>query len=265
VIDLHCHLLPGIDDGPATLEDSLALARAAAAGGTRTMVATPHIDHRWNVDPATVPAMVERMSGALADAHIELEVRVGGEIALSRLGDLDPQQVQAVRLGGGPYMLLECPHRSTAGTEYPAFIRRLRDRGESIVLAHPERSPTFQRNPDRLAGLVRIGVLTSITAGSLLGTFGSTVQSFALRLLREGLVHNVASDSHEATRRGPEILAGLQAAERELPGVLAQADWLTRGVPEAVLAGTALPARPELPPRRGGVRRWLDRLQDSGT
>jgi protein-tyrosine phosphatase len=257
VIDLHCHLLPAIDDGPATLEDALALARAAAAGGTRTMVATPHIDHRWNVEPTEVAAMVNRMREALAEAHIELDVRAGGEIALSRLADLDPGQLNAVRLGGGPYMLLECPHRPTAGTEFHAFVQRLRHRGEWIVLAHPERSPAFQRSPDRLAGLVRDGVLTSITAGSLLGSFGSTVQSFSLRLLREGLVHNVASDSHDTERRGPALLAGLQAAERELPGALGMADWLTRHVPEAILAGNELPLRPELPARRGGLRRWL--------
>ena len=117
MIDLHCHLLPGIDDGPATLEESLALARAAAAGGTRTMIATPHIDHRWNVEPTEVAGMVDRMREALAEAHIELDVRAGGEIALSRLADLDSAQVKAVRLGGGPYMLLECPHRPTAGTD----------------------------------------------------------------------------------------------------------------------------------------------------
>ncbi len=265
MIDLHCHLLPGIDDGPATLEEALALARAAAAGGTRTMIATPHIDHRWNVEPTEVAGMVDRMREALAEAHIELDVRAGGEIALSRLADLDSAQVQAVRLGGGPYMLLECPHRPTAGTEFHAFVHRLRDRGERIVLAHPERSPAFQRHPDRLAALVRDGVLTSITAASLLGSFGRTVQSFSLRLLREGLVHNVASDSHDAERRGPELLAGLQAAEREVPGALRMADWLTRQVPEAILAGDELPLRPELPQQRGGVRRWLDRLRGSGT
>jgi protein-tyrosine phosphatase len=161
-------------------------------------------------------------------------------------------------------MLLECPHRPTAGTEFHAFVHGLGDQGERIVLAHPERSPVFQRHPDRLAALVRDGVLTSITAASLLGSFGRTVQSFSLRLLREGLVHNVASDSHDAERRGPELLAGLQATEREVPGALRMADWLTRQVPEAILVGDELPLRPELPPQRGGVRRWLDRLRGSG-
>jgi protein-tyrosine phosphatase len=108
-------------------------------------------------------------------------------------------------------------------------------------------------------GLVNAGIVCSITSSALLGRFGGTVRAFALWLLREGLVHNVASDAHEPRRRGPELLAGLQAAERDLPGLLGQADWLTRAVPEAVLAGTPLPERPELPARRGRMRRWLGR------
>jgi protein-tyrosine phosphatase len=263
VIDLHSHLLPGIDDGPKSVEEALALARAAAAAGTRTLVATPHIDHRWKVDPLEVPDRVRRMREALADAHIELDVQQGGEIALTRLTDLDSDQLDAVRLGGGPYILLEAPHRTTSGTEFPIAVDHLRRRGESIVLAHPERSPTFRRNPDTLAALVSGGVLTSITAASLLGTFGTTVQTFSLRLLRDGLVHNVASDSHEAHRRGPELLAGLLAADREVPGMLGQADWLTRDVPAAVLAGHEIPPRPELPQRRAGMRGWLERRQGS--
>lgn len=252
MIDLHCHLLPGIDDGSATVDDALALARAAAAAGTTTMVATPHIDHKWKVNPREVPERVERMREALADARIELDVRPGGEVTLTRLTELEPDEVDAIRLGGGPYVLLECPHRSTTGTEFPIAVDHLHRRGEMVVLAHPERSPVFRRHPDQLAALVTGGVLTSITAASLLGKFGTSVQGFSFSLIREGLVHNVASDSHETDRRGPELMAGLLAADREFPGFIDHADWLTREVPEAVLGGTELPPRPELPePRRG--------------
>ena len=259
MIDLHFHLLPGVDDGPPDLEASLALARAAAAAGTRTIVATPHIDRRWGVDPDSVPGAVDRMRATLRDAHVELDVRPGGEVDLYRLADLRPEQLDAVRLGGGPYLLLECPHSDARGTGFPDAVARLRRRGEAIVLAHPERAPGFLRRPDDLAGLVEAGVLCSITSSALLGRFGGPVRDFALRLLREGLVHNVASDAHEPRRRGPELLAGLQAAERELPGVLGQANWLTCDVPSAVLAGEPLPERPELPRRVRGLRRWLRR------
>jgi protein-tyrosine phosphatase len=257
VIDLHCHLLPGVDDGPPDLEASLALARAAAAAGTRTMVATPHIDHRWGVDPLSVPAAVERMRRALREAHIELDVRSGGEVDLTKMADMLPAELDAVRLAGGPYILLESPHRDSRGAGFHTAVGQLRRRGEMIVLAHPERCPSFQRRPDHLAELVEAGVLCSITSSALLGRFGGTVRAFALRLLREGLVHNVASDAHEPRRRGPELLAGLHAAERELPGVLGQADWLTRRVPDAILTGATPPPRPALPEHPGRLRRWL--------
>jgi protein-tyrosine phosphatase len=258
VIDLHCHVLPGIDDGPASVEGSLAMARAAAAAGTRTLVATPHIDERYGVPPGHVPAAVERLRAALADAHIDVEVRPGGEIELGRLAQLTTEEVDEVRLGGGPWMLLEAPLSASVG-DFHLFVGRLRGRGERIVLAHPERCPLFHRRPERLAELVADGVLCSLTSAALVGRFGRTVRSFALEMLAGGLVHNVASDSHDAVHRGPELLSGLHAAERELPGVLAQADWLTRAVPEAVLSGAPLPDAPEPPRRRRGLRRLLAR------
>jgi protein-tyrosine phosphatase len=258
VIDLHCHLLPGIDDGPKTLDGSLAMARAAAAAGTHTMVATPHIDGRYGVVPADVPAMVEQLRANLAEAHVELAVLPGGEIELSRLSELTAEELDAVRIGGGPWLLLEAPLSASAG-DFHLFVDRLRRRGQRIMLAHPERSPLFQRRPERLAELVGEGVLCSLTSSALLGRFGRGVRAFALRLLADGLVHNVASDSHDAVQRGPELLAGLHAAERELPGLLDQADWLTRAMPEAVIAGAPLPERPGGLRRRRGLRRLMAR------
>ena len=249
MIDLHCHLLPGIDDGPATLDESLALARALAEAGSMTVVATPHVDHRWEVDPREIVPAVGRMAKHVAREGIGLEVRAGAEVALPRFADLTPEELAMVRVGDGPYLLLESPHTAAAG-DFHTFVATLARRGQRIVLGHPERCPSLQRRPDGVAKMVAEGVLCSITAASLTGAFGEPVRSFALDLLRNGLVHNVASDAHDAERRGPSLLDGLRAADRELPGVMAQADWLTRGVPEAILSGTSLPPRPPLPARR---------------
>src|SRR5204862_3298866 len=125
---------------------------------------------------------------------------------------------EGLRLGPGPYALLECPHTQAAGN-FDSYIRQLLDRGEDVLLAHPERSPMFLRRPERLERLVNAGVLCSITAASVGGRFGSTVRRLALDLLRRGMVHNVASDSHDAERRGPDLHEGLKSAERELPGI----------------------------------------------
>lgn len=249
VIDLHCHLLPGVDDGPPILEEALALARTIAAAGTRTVVATPHIDETWGVRAATVPAAVEGLAEAVAAAGIELDVLAGGEVAASRLAELDADERDAVRLGAGPYILLECPHTPAAGN-FEDYVRRLREEGEDVLLAHPERSPLFLSRPERLERLIAAGALCSITAGSLRGAFGLPARSLALDMLRRHWVHAVASDAHGADRRGPDLVGALAGVERELPGLAAQVPWLTEAAPAAILAGEALPARPAVQRRR---------------
>ncbi len=256
MIDLHSHVLPGIDDGPATLEGSLALARAAIARGTTTLLATPHIDHSFGIAPRTVAPAVRALRSELAGAEIPLDVLAGGEVAISRLAELSDDDLRTVRLGDGPYLLVESPHVPTAGTIEPALFD-LQVRGFGVLLAHPERSPVFLRDRERLRALVQQGALCSITAGSLTGKFGRTVRAYALELLEEGLVHDVASDAHDHTRRVPGLAEGLSAAEGDIPGLEAQTDWLTRAAPAAILAGDDLPPRPELPERRT----WRDRFR----
>jgi protein-tyrosine phosphatase len=243
VIDLHSHVLPGLDDGPASMEQALAMAAAAAAAGTTTIVATPHLDHVWRVRPELIAQRAGDLEGALRSQGIEVEIVAGAEIAISRLVDLSGQQLDEVRLGSGPYLLLECPLSPTAG-DFDHILMRIHEREESIVLAHPERSPLFQQEPERLVRLVREGLLCSITTGSMRGDFGRLVRRFTLELLREGLVHNVASDAHDQLARPPGLADAFSAVESELPGIPAQMEWLTNLVPAAVLAGEPPPALP---------------------
>jgi protein-tyrosine phosphatase len=243
VIDLHCHVLPGLDDGPATMPAALAMAEAAVAKGTNVLVATPHIDHTWRVRPELIRERASALRHALRDQGVALELASGAEIALSRLADLTSDELSGLRLGSGPYLLLECPLSTTAG-DFDRLLLTIRARGESIVLAHPERSPLFQREPERLTGLVEAGLLCAITAGSIEGAFGQAVRRFSVELLRDGLVHAITSDAHDPLNRPPGIGEALAAAESELPGIARQNDWLTRLVPEAILLGDSLPPRP---------------------
>lgn len=249
VIDLHFHLLPGIDDGPADDEEMVALARAAVQGGTQVIVATPHLDHRWGVEISDVLRGLPAARDALAAAGVELEVVAGAEISLQRFIELSERDLDAVRLGAGPYLLVESPHEVAAGN-FTSYLHRLRNRGYELVLAHPERCPTFHSRPALLAELVQDGVLTSITAGSLGGRFGREVQELSLSLFAQGLVHGVASDAHGVDRRGPEMSGHLAVAEQALPGISVHARWLTHDAPAAILAGDPLPERPPLPRRR---------------
>ncbi|MEA2193139.1 MAG: protein-tyrosine phosphatase, partial [Solirubrobacteraceae bacterium] len=237
MIDLHCHILPGIDDGPQTMEDSLALARAAAAGGTTTIVATPHVSWGWpHNSAATISAGVRELNDELRAAQIELEVLAGGEVALSRAAELGPAELQALRLGGGPWLLVESPLTTLApGVELG--LTTLQNQGHRILLAHPERCPLFQREPQRLAALVGRGMLTSVTASAFTGRFGRQVQRFAFSLLHDGLVHDVASDAHDAIRRPPALHAALVEA-----GLGEHAERLAHSAPLAILRGRPVPA-----------------------
>ena len=250
MIDLHTHILPAVDDGPRTLEGSLDLARAAVAAGTRTALATPHVNDDHSIDAARVAAGLDELRPALAEAEIPLEVLPGGEIAIWRLTDLDDDALRSLALGGGPYLLIESPFSPVVG-DFEPLVLDLMMRGHRVLLAHPERCPAFQRDPARLERLVDAGVLVQVTAGSMTGGFGSTVRRFTTDLLRQGLAHVVASDAHDAVKRPPGLTAGFAAL-----GVEAQRQWMTEDVPRAILDGAPLPERPPLPRRRGLLGRF---------
>jgi protein-tyrosine phosphatase len=133
---------------------------------------------------------------------------------------------------------------------FDTLLYSLQERGHRILLAHPERSPAIQRSPELLEQFVSDGMLSSITAASLRGEFGGTVKRFTFELLERDLVHNVASDAHDARHRRPGIGDAFEAAEDELPGISERAKWMTVDVPKAILDGGPVPAPPGAPPRR---------------
>jgi protein-tyrosine phosphatase len=252
MIDLHCHVLPGIDDGPQTIEESVALARAARAAGIGTLVATPHVNSRTPNDAATIAEHAGELNRRLAAEHVQVEVLLGAEIAITYLAEIDPEELSRLVLGGGDWLLVEPPFALVAPALESIVLELLRQ-GHHVVLAHPERCPALQRDLQAVRSLADAGVLMSITAGSLVGRFGGTVRDCAAALAREGLIHNVTSDAHDDVRRPPSL-----ARELERAGLAPLAEWLTQEVPAAILTGAAIPARPALAPgrvrRRGGWR-----------
>lgn len=248
MIDLHCHLLPGIDDGPVDVEATVAMARAQVAAGVRTVVCTPHVTHGLPNDAATIGAALDATRTALADAGVPLEVLPGAEIGLTKAADLDDHALRTLALAGGPWLLVEAPLRSTAGVDL--VVQGLMLRGHRVIVGHPERSPFFQRDVGALRRLVTGGALVQVTTGSLAGRFGSTARKVADELLREGLVHNVASDAHDVARRPPGLRGPLEQA-----GWGALAAWTTEAVPAAVVRGAE--RLPDTPPPVAGPRRGL--------
>ena len=249
MIDVHSHVLPGIDDGPRTTQDALAIARAAVAAGTTELVATPHVSWEFQTSAQVMHDGVVAMQAELDAAGVPLRLRTGAEVALTRAADLDDEELRALRLGGGEWLLAESP-LSMAAPGLDRLLHRLQAQGHRLLLAHPERAPEFHRSPDMLERLVEAGMLTQITAGSLVGRFGSTVQRFTFDMVAAGLVHNVASDAHNAERRPPGMGAEIEQADADLPGLLDQAEWMCEQVPRAILDGGDIPAAPGPPPQR---------------
>jgi protein-tyrosine phosphatase len=254
LVDLHSHILPGIDDGAPDIETAIAMARTAAADGIRVMVATPHVSFEYDLDPTDVGRLVGELNLVLARHEVPLAVMPGGEIALTRLPALDAPALRMLSLGAGPYLLVETPYAGAA----PFLEEVLFDldlRGFRTLIAHPERCAMFENDRDRLARLVERGVLCSVNAGSMAGQFGRRVRDFAVHLFRAGLVHNVASDAHDDEVRRAELRWGFERMEDELPGISEQATWFTHTAPTAIVSGTKVPAPPEPPtPKRSWLR-----------
>lgn len=245
MIDLHTHILPGLDDGPVTEDGAVAMARAGVAAGTRAMATTSHVNHGFGLSPGRIAAARAALGERLEREGVALELLQGGEIAPDRLPALSEDDLRALTLGGGRYLLLECPFSPAVGLDL--MVADLQRRGYDVLLAHPERSPTFMRSPDRLAELVERGALAQVTAGSLTGGFGETVRRAAHAMLERGLVHVIASDAHDERHRPPDL-------SRALDGP--QAEWMTQAAPAAILESRPLPERPPLP-RPTGVRARL--------
>ena len=259
VIDLHSHILPGLDDGAGDSEMSLAMARVAVDDGIRTIVATPHVNDAYNVDLEAIGRLAGELNVLFARAEIPLAVLAGAELAMTRVADMTDVDLTAASLGSGSSVLIESPYAPTLAF-LDELLFDLQVRGFRPVLAHPERCPAFQRDIDRLSQLVQRGVLCSVNAGSMAGMFGTRVRRFVLQLLREGLVHDVASDAHDPVRRPPALRLGFDRANSDLPGLAMQLGWFTDAAPAAILAGEPLPPRPEPPPRKpSGWRRVVRR------
>jgi protein-tyrosine phosphatase len=245
VIDLHSHVLPGIDDGPRSLDGSLEMLRDARADGITRLAATPHVRADW----PTAPETMERLVAALREHDTGVEVLPGGELDLAYLETLADDDLRRFGLGGNPQLLLvEFPY-----TGWPMRLRdvlfRLGVRGYRIVLAHPERNREIQEQPELLREIVDAGVFVQLTAASVDGRLGRGPAAAARALLREGLAHLLASDAH-----APSIRAIGMSNAAAAVGDDALARWLTHEVPEAIVAGGEPPRRPATR-RRGFFRR----------
>jgi len=252
MIDIHSHILWGVDDGPATLEEALQMCKASAADGISCLVATPHAFDGVHTTHET---------SFLDDRVLELNEQLGGNPAV-RLGcelrmnhDIVKQvcvDQTAPALGDGPYVLIEFPHYVVpVGSERVFF--ELMTNNFKPVIAHPERNRTLMAEPQRFYAMVESGVLGQMDAGSITGKFGSQTQKAARLMLEHGLIHFIASDCHNMRNRLP----GLSKATSEVASLVGieVANSISTDNPSAVVNGQPLPWRPApVPPQKS--RKW---------
>ena len=205
IIDVHAHILPGLDDGPQGVDEALRMCEQSIAQGVFTVVATPHMcDPRYSVSAEDVRSKVAELSEACEKRALDIKILPGADVRLQpNLPDL-LQTGEALTIADtGRYFLLELP--SQIVPHIGSLVFELQIHGLIPILTHPERNLDFCRRPERLAALVQSGCLVQITGDSLLGRFGRTVLKAAKEMIQSNLAHVVASDTHSANDRRPAL------------------------------------------------------------
>ncbi len=262
LVDIHCHILPGIDDGARDWDVSLEMARVLAADGVQTVIATPHqLGNFASNDAVTIRQRVEQLRDRLAAASIPLAVLAGGDVRIEATLCRELAADQVLSLGDHRrHVLLELPHELYFPLE--PLLADLARMGLTGILSHPERNQGILREPHLVKQLVENGCLMQVTAGSLLGSFGPAAQTLSEQLLREGLIHFIATDAHGATRRRPR----LGDAFRHI-AALTDENLATRICghnPARVAAGQEIPPGP-MPkyPLQSSLRSWFSRRKSA--
>jgi protein-tyrosine phosphatase len=245
MVDIHCHPLPGLDDGASGWDEALAMARMAAADGIAVIVATPHqLGTFGRNHGVAILSQADRLQQQLNQEGVAIRILPGAEVRI------EPGLIPRLRSGElltlgnlSKHVLLELPHEIYFPIE--RVLEELRSAGMVGILAHPERNQGIFARPETAAVLVRAGCLVQVTAGSLLGSFGPEVQQFATRLVQRGLVHFIATDAHSSKARRP-LLGKAFDYVKQLVGVEVATSLCCRN-PACVAAGKPVVVAPAAP------------------
>jgi protein-tyrosine phosphatase len=247
MIDIHHHCLPGVDDGPRTLAESVDQCRMAADEGIETIVATPHVLRgRWkNTSRTQLTSILDELRGKVGENP---RIVLGSEYFFAHDMDEMLRGGSIIPLAGGRYILVEF-----ASNAVPPLVReplyRIQLEGWTPVIAHPERNIIFQSKPEFLASLIRIGVKTQVTTGSITGEFGPEAQAAATDWLRRGWVHVMATDAHNGTRRPPRFRIARERVADLAGEQIAQALFVDN--PKSIVENRGLVYDPDLPEASG--------------
>ncbi|TKJ40387.1 hypothetical protein CEE37_08680 [candidate division LCP-89 bacterium B3_LCP] len=250
--DIHTHLLPGLDDGPEIIAESLEVAQAAYSAGTRTIITTPHILNMLDTNRNNhIVSEYREFKDILEVECPGLNLLLGSEIYFRpNLAELVHHEVATLN-GTGKYMLVEF-----SLTDIPKGFERelvnLRSQGVVPIIAHPERNIAALKKPSFIGRMIDAGGLIQLNSGSLTGSFGRPVRKLAHNLLKRGWVHFIASDTHGLNHRGPGLEAAISAAADVIG--MAEARRLVDEYPEVVIEGREWPDNKALVSSVGGVK-----------
>lgn len=250
MVDVHCHILPGLDDGPDSIEESLAMAESAINDGITHVVATPHCSSEYAFDFQRVQRVREHLQGEIGDRLI---VATGCDF------HLNPENLDALRANASRFCINQHDYLLVEFNEIsipPAMddtLHGLQLKGLRPVITHPERNAILRRQPERLAKWARLGCYIQVTAGSLTGTFGPRAQEDSLCWIGQGLVHFVASDAHNTKRRALRLQPAYDVVNKQFGEEKARGLFIEN--PRAAFEGRDLPHIPEVPDEKVSARR----------
>jgi protein-tyrosine phosphatase len=217
MIDLHAHILPGMDDGASDISESIAMARVASGDGIKTIAATPHVlQGVFDNGKDEILSAVEKLNKTLREQNIAINILPGAEYNLET--DLPHKLARGELLtinNNGRYLLVELPSVFLPG--YTAqILYEIQLQGVIPIIAHPERNSSFINRPAALKEMISRGILAQITSASITGLFGKRVQQTAFSFLKQGLVHLVSSDAHSSRGRAPLLSRAYQEIEKHM-------------------------------------------------